>query len=117
MLLMTSRQARWAVSIPEVLIHQTIPQTIRKTLLQQMPTIIKGNTEPPTLSRDICYITSLAFTGQRPADCHKHFKASALYTAYKLITTAEYRYHHERVASAADLSPPLQALLQVLDAV
>ena len=37
--------------------------------------------------------------------------------AEKLITSAEYRYQNERAASAAELSPPLQALLQVLDAI
>ena len=82
-----------------------------------MPTTIRCNTEAPKLSRDICSITNLAFTGQRPTECYKIFKAYALYTTHKLITTAEYRYQHERAASAAELSPPLQALLQVLDAV
>jgi hypothetical protein len=82
-----------------------------------MPTTIKGNAEAPKLSRDIFCITSLAFTGQRPTNCHRLFIASSLYTTYKLITTAEYRYHHERATSAAELSPPLHALLQVLDAI
>ncbi len=82
-----------------------------------MPTTIRSNIEAPKLSRDLCCITSLAFTGQRPTECYRIFKASALYTTYKLITAAEYRYHHERAASAAELSTPLQALLQILDAV
>jgi hypothetical protein len=115
--LLASRQARWATTIPDTLIPPAIPQPIRKTLLQQMPTVIRGDTEPPKPSRDICYITSSAFTGQRPTVCHKHFKAAILYTTYKLITAAEYRYQHERATSAAELSPPLQALLQVIDAV
>ena len=106
LLLLASRQARWASHIPEVLIPQAILQPIRKALLHQMPTIIKSNTEPPKQSRDTCCITSLAFTGQRPTDCHKHFKAAALYTGYKLITSTEYRYQHDRAASAAELSPP-----------
>ena len=86
--------------------------------MQQIPTtIMRSNTEAPELSRDTCSITSLAFTGQRPTECRRIFNASALYTAHKLITSAEYRYQHERSASAAELSPPLQSLLQVLDAV
>jgi hypothetical protein len=117
MLLLASRQARWAACILEVLIPQTIPQPIRKALLQQLSTTIKGNTEPPKLSRDTYNIINLAFTGQRPTNCHKHFKAVVLYTTYKLITAAKYRYQHERAASAVELSTPLQALLQVLDAV
>jgi hypothetical protein len=117
LLLLASRQTRWTANITEALIPHAIPQPIRKALLQQMPTVIRGNTEPPKQSRDICSITSTAFTAQRPTDCHKHFKAAALYTAFKLITATEYRYQHERATSAAELSPPLQALLQVLDAI
>ncbi len=82
-----------------------------------MPTTIKGNTEAPKLSRDICCITSLAFTGRRPAYCYKHFTSSVLYTAHRHITATEYRYQHERATSAAELSPPFHALLKVLDAI
>ena len=92
LLLLASRQARWPAKIAETLIPQSIPQPFRKALLQQKPTTIRGNTEAPRLSRDICCITSLAFTGQRPKDCRRSFKASAIDTAYKLITTAEYRH-------------------------
>jgi len=111
LLLLASKQARWSTSIPDTLIPQTISQPIRKALLQQMPITIRGNTEALKLSRDICCITILAFTCQRPTYCHRLFKVSSLYTTYKLITTAEYRYQHERATSAAELSPPLQALL------
>jgi len=117
LLLLASRQARWSSSIPYTLIPQIISQPIRKALLQQMPIIIIGNTEAPKLSRDICCITRLAFSGQRPTDCHRLFKASSIYTAYKLITSPEYRYQHERAISASELSPPFQVLLQVLDAI
>ena len=58
----------------------------------------------------------LGLPGQRPTDCHTFFKALALYTAYKLITTTECRYQLMHT-SAAELSPPLQALLQVLDVI
>jgi len=80
------------IELPEALISQTISQTIRQAIIQQMPTTIKSNTDAPKLSRDICSITNLAFTGQRPTACYRIFKASALYIAHKLITTAEYRY-------------------------
>ena len=102
---------------PRRLIPQTISQPTRQALLQQMPTTIRSNTKAPKLSRDICCIAIFAFTGQRPTECYMIFRASALYTAYKLITANEYRYQHERAASAAELSPPLQALLQILDVV
>ena len=116
-LLLASRQARWTSNTLDALIPQTIAQPIRNALLQQMPTTIRGNTEAPKLSRDICCITSLALTGRRPTDFYKHFTTSVLYTTYKHITAAEYRYKHERATSVAELSPSLQALLQVLDAI
>jgi hypothetical protein len=40
-----------------------------------------------------------------------------LHTVHKLITATEYRYQHERATSASELSPPLQALLQTIDAI
>jgi hypothetical protein len=88
MLLLAGRQARWTSNIPDTLIPQTIAQPIRKALFQQMPTTIRGNTEAPKLSRDICCITTLAFTGRRPTYCYKHFTTSTLYTAHKHITAA-----------------------------
>jgi hypothetical protein len=35
----------------------------------------------------------------------------------KRTTITQYRYQHERAASTAELSPPMQAFLQVLDAI
>jgi hypothetical protein len=52
-----------------------------------------------------------------PHNCYKQFTSSVLYTTHKHITASEYRYQHERATPAAELSPPLQALLQVLDAI
>ena len=85
--------------------------------MHQIPTTIRSNTTAPKFSRDTYNITSIAFTGSRPTKCYRILKASVLHTMLKLITTSEYRYQHERATSAAELSPPLQALLQVLAAV
>jgi hypothetical protein len=108
LLLLASKQARWSSNIPEALIPQTISQPIRQALIQQMPTTIRSNTKAQKLARDIWCITSLAFTSHRATECYRIFKAYALYTAYKIITSAEYRYQHERAASAAELSPPFK---------
>ena len=59
-----------------------------------MPTIINRNTEAPKPSRDTCSITSTAFAGNKPSECHKYFKESVLYTTLKLITASEYRFKH-----------------------
>ena len=82
-----------------------------------MLTTIRSNTKAPKFSIDTCNITSTTFTGSRPTECYRLFKASALHTSLKLITTSEYRFQHERATSATELSPPLQALLQVFDVV
>ena len=117
MLLLASRQAIWTTNIHTTLIPHQIPQSTRQALLQQMPTTIGSNTKAPKLSRDTFSITNTTFTGHTPTECYRFFKASALHTTLKLITTSEYIYQHERPTSAAELSPPLQALLQVLNAV
>ena len=117
LLLLASRHTRWTTGIPESLIPSAITQNIRQAILQQTMIIIKTNSDAPKLSRDACNITGLAFSGLRPTECYRLFKASAPHTALKLIKAAEYRYQHERATSAAKLSPSLQALLQVLDAI
>ena len=105
LLFLATRQARWSTNIPEALIPQTISQPIRQAIIQQMSTTIRSNTKAPNLSRDICSITSPAFTGHRPTECYRIFEALAIYTAHKLITSSEYRYQNKRTASAAELSP------------
>jgi hypothetical protein len=62
-------------------------------------------------------MTSLAFTVLRPTDSYRIFRASAIHTTLKLLTASEYRFQHERATAVNELSPLLQALLQILDAV
>jgi hypothetical protein len=116
-LLLASRQTRWSTNIPDSIIPIFITQTILQAILQQTPTTIRSNTYASKHSRDACSITSLAFAGLRPTECYRIFTTSAFHTLHKLVTAAEYRYQRERAASAAKLSPPLQALLQILDAI
>jgi hypothetical protein len=116
LILLASRQTK-RTSIPDTLIATYITQSIHHAIMKRIPVIIRSNTEAPKLFRDACNITSMAFTCLRPIECYKIFRASALHTSLKLVTVAEYRYQHERAASAAELSPPLQTLFQVLDAI
>ncbi len=95
LMLLASRHTRWSTTNPDPLIPAIITQTIRQVILQQTPTIIRTNTDAPKLSRDACNITSPVFAGLRPTECYRIFRASALHTALKLITTAKYRYQHE----------------------
>jgi len=116
LLLLASRQTRWSTS-PDSLIPTLITQTIPQAIPQQTPATVRSKTDAPKLSRDTYSITSLAFAGHRPTECYRIFRSFALHTLPKLVTTAEYRYQHERPTSDVELSPPLQALLQVLDAI
>ena len=75
LLLLANRQTRWSTNIPAALIPQHIPQPTRHALLQEIPTTITGNTKPPKFSRDLCSISSIAFTGHRPTECYRLFKA------------------------------------------
>ena len=90
LLLIASRQAIWSTNISASLIPQHIPQPTCQALLQQMPTTLRSNTKAPKFSRDTCNITSTVFTGHKPTECYRIFKASALYTVLKLITASEY---------------------------
>jgi hypothetical protein len=103
LLLLANRQARWSTHIPAALIPQHMPQPLRQALLHQIPTTIRSNTIDPKPSRDTCSITSTAFAGNRPAECHRIFKASVIHTALKLITASEYRFQYERATSVAEL--------------
>jgi len=42
-------------------------------------------------------------------------RAASLHTLYKLLTAKEYMRPHDTATIAAHLSPPTQALLQILD--
>ena len=117
LLMLASRQTRWTTSMPYALIPTSIANNIRQTLLQQIPIVIRSNTKDPRPSRDTCTITSLTFSGLRPTVSYKTFKASAIHTTLKLITASEYRFQHEGATAVHKLPPPLQALLQILDAV
>jgi hypothetical protein len=101
LLLLANRQARWSTHIPATLIPQQIPQPTRQALPQQIPATIRCNTEAPKFSRDTCSITNATFTGNRPTEYYRFFKASALYTALKLITSSEFIFQHERATSVA----------------
>jgi len=117
LLILASRYTRWTTIAPDSLIPTVVTQSIRQTILQQTPTIIRTNTNALKLSRDACSITSLAFTGLRPTECYEVFRASPLHTTFKLVTTTKYNYQQERAASNTELSSPLQALLHVMGAI
>ena len=118
LLLIANKKIRWTTNIPDTLIPTSIAHNIRQSQLQQIPTIIRSNTEDPKLlSRNACSVTRLAFLGLRPIDNYEFFRTSLLYTTHKLITVSEYRFQHERATTVNELPPPLQALLQILDAI
>ena len=113
LLLIAIRQTLWTTSILDTLILTSIANNIRQTLLQQISTIIRSNTEDPKLSIDTCGVTSMAFSRLRPTDSYISFRASVIHTSLKLITASEYLFQHERVTTVSGLSPSLQSTLQI----
>ncbi len=117
LLLLSSRQAKWTANIPTHLIPQNLHTDTRSAILQQIPTVSRTATNPPKLSRDQCTITCTSFAAHLPTESLRYFRASAIHTLHKLLTSSEYQYLHETATSIAQLSPPVQSLLQCLDAI
>jgi len=92
LLLIANKHTKWTTSIPDNLIPTSIANNIRQILLQQISTIIRSNTKDPKFSKDTCSGTSLFFSGLRPTDSYRSFRASVIHTSLKLITASEYRF-------------------------
>jgi hypothetical protein len=117
LLLLASRQAPWTTTIPDEYILPTFPEDLRNRLRHQTPSITRVTNTPPKAARDMCTIYSPAFSGLSPTECLRHLRGSILYTLNKLLTAEEYRQPHETATMAAHLSPPTQALLQIVDTI
>jgi hypothetical protein len=117
LLLLSSRQAPWTTLIPDAHIPPNIPADLCTRLSQQIPTITRTTNTPPKAARDMCTIYSPAFAGLTPTECLRHLRASILHTLNQLLTAVEYRQPHDTATMAAHLSPPTQALLQIIDTI
>jgi len=115
--LLASRQHRWTYNISEQHIQAWLPETLRKALLAQTPTITRKNVNMPTFAKDKCTIHCHEFQGLKANYAHNLFRASTILTLQTHITTVEHKHQNQTATGIDKLSQPTQALLQALDTV
>ncbi len=76
--LMASIQLRLTCNLPEECIHTRLPETLRKPLLAQAPTITRKNVDKPNNAKGICTIRSHDFQGLISPFAFNLFRAEAI---------------------------------------
>ena len=117
LILLASRQHRWSYNIPNKYIPTYLPETLRKALLAQIPTITRKHVNKPSIAKDRCYIHCHDFQNLTPTSAYNLFRAAAILTLHKHITTIEDKQQNQTATSLDKLSQPTQALLQALDSI
>jgi hypothetical protein len=115
--LLASRQLSWTYNIPDNYIPTHLPETLRKALLAQIPTITRKNANKTNTIKDTCYVHNHDFQGVTPYAAYTLFRAATILTLHKHITTNEHKHQKQSAISLDKLSQPTQALLQALDSV
>ena len=113
--LMASKQHRWTYNIPEDYIQAWLPETLRKALLAQSPTITRKNINKPNTAKDTCTIPCYDVQGLTANTVYNLYKAACIQTLHKHIITVEHKHQNQTATSLDKLSQPTQALLQALD--
>jgi hypothetical protein len=115
--LLASRQLRWTYNIPETYIPTYLPETLRKAILAETPTITRKHVNKPNTANDTCTIYNHDFQGLTPHSAYNLFRGAAILTLHKHITTIEHKHQNQTTTSLDKLSQPTQALLQALDSI
>jgi len=92
--LLERRQQRWTYNIRENYIPAWLPETLRKALLAQSPTITRKNVNEPNSADDTCTINCHDFQGLTENTAYNLFKAAAIQTLHKHITTVEHKHQN-----------------------
>jgi len=114
---LASRQHRWTYTISKNYIPAWPPETLRKALLAQSPTITRKNVNKSNSAKDTCTIYGHDFQGLTANTAYNLFREATIQTLHKHITTVEHKYQNQTATSLDTLSQPAQALLQALDSV
>jgi hypothetical protein len=115
--LLASRQLRWTTTLPKTSILTWIPDSLRQPLLNQTPTITRGNVDRLTSAKDTCTIHSTDFQDISVVLAFRLFRATAILTLYRHLSAVEHMQQNITATSIDQLSEPSQALLQALDSV
>jgi hypothetical protein len=74
--LVANRQLRWTTNQPDEYIHTTLPESLRKSLLAQVPTIARKNVDKSNNAKYTCTM-----------HCHE-FQGLSMPAAFNLFRTA-----------------------------
>jgi hypothetical protein len=91
LVILASRQAKGTSPIPEDIIPSNFLDDVRRSLLKQIPKIVRTLISTPKPSRDQCTIYSPAFRNLSPIACLRYMRAAALHKLNKYLTADEYR--------------------------
>ena len=110
----TSKRLRWTVNLLAASIHTRLPESLRKLLLVQVPTIARKNVDTSNNAKDTCIIHSHDFQGLTAPFAFNLFRAVAIQTLHTRLTTVDHKYQNQTATCLDKLSQPTQALLQAL---
>jgi hypothetical protein len=88
--LLASRQIRWTTNLPEKYTHTRLPESLRKSLLAQVPTIVRKNVDEPNNSKDTCTLHSHEFQGLSAPAAFNLFRVAAIHTLHKHLTALDH---------------------------
>ena len=115
--LLASRQLRWSTTLPQTSILYWIQDNLRQPLLNQTPTIARANVDRLLPAKDTYLIHTTEFKGITAIVAFRLFRAAAILTLYRHLTTVEHRQQNSTVTSVDQLCQPTQALLHAMDSV
>jgi hypothetical protein len=107
----------WSINLPQTSISNWIPENLRQPLLDQTPTITRGNVDRLTLAKDTCTIHSTDFQGITAIVAFRFFRAAAILILYRHLSAIEHKQQNNAATSIDQLSQQTQALLQALDSI
>jgi len=113
--LLDNRQLRWTTNIPDEYINAKLPESLRKSLLAQVPTITRKNVDKPNNVKDTCTIHCHEFQGLLVPVAFNLFRVATIHTLHKHLTAMEHKHQNQTAISLGSLSQATQALLQALD--
>jgi len=115
LILLSNRQVTWTVDIPDNFVPTGIPNPLRDAILSHISTITRTATIPARPTKGDCTIYCWAFHDLTASHCYKLFRDAAIATLHHDLTAHEHRGQNTTTTRIDQLSPPVHALLQVLD--
>ena len=103
---LASRQLRWTTTLPLTSIPIRIPDSMRKPLLNNIPTINRANADRLLPAKDAYTIHSNEFRGLATIKAFRNLRAAAIITPYRHLSVVEHKQQNSTVTSIDQLSQP-----------